>query len=235
MSDIHDNIKSLIAAYALGAVPEEEIPAIRAHILTCEDCFEEAESYAVAMAALSETVEPVSLSAGFEDRVLKAALGENATEKSPSAPRRRWFVPARSWVLAGAAALVVALFVAAGGVVVNSLNQQRQYEEALAHVVEDPDAFTLRGAGGAQAVLASTNDGSVLVALDLGEAPEGREYQLWLMRDGVPTPADTFDSSGSVVILESDREVEGFEGAAVTVEPEGGSKQPTTDPVLSTG
>ncbi len=114
----------------------------------------------------------------------------------------------------------------------SSLQRQRQYEQVVAALVNDPNALTLTGAGGAHAVMASTRDGSVFVAVDLGEAPEGRDYQLWVMRDGVPVPAETFDASGSVVVVESEKRLERFEGAAVTVEPEGGSKQPTTEPVL---
>lgn len=82
-------------------------------------------------------------------------------------------------------------------------------------------------------MVASTSDGSVLVAVDLGEAPENRDYQLWLMKEGTPTPGDTFDVSGSVVIVESKHDLSEFDGAAVTVEPEGGSEAPTTEPVLS--
>lgn len=233
MSEIHDNIQQLIPAYALGAVPEEEMPAIRAHILSCEECFEEAESYSVAMAAMSEGVDPVTPSAGFEDRVLRAALGDDIPEKATKAPRSRWWAPTRSSLLVGVAALLAVLLALSGAALLGSNARQREYQQAIASLVDDRDSFALEGPGGAEAVLASTKEGSVLVALDLGDAPDGRVYQLWLMRDGRPIPADTFDASGSVVIYESDERIEKFDGAAVTVEPEGGSEQPTTDPVLS--
>lgn len=229
MTDVHENISSLIAAYAIGAVPEDEIPAIRAHIMSCDECFAEAESYATSLAVLAELVDPVPVSKGFEDRVLAEIRSSSpATEKA----RRRMPRP-RTWLIAGAATAVAALLVVAAISLVQVVTLQDQYRDVVAALVEDPDALTLRGPGGAQAAIASTSTGSVLVALDLGEAPAGRDYQLWLMQDGKPQPADTFDVDGSVVIVESDRSLDGFEGAAVTVEPEGGSEQPTTDPVLS--
>jgi anti-sigma-K factor RskA len=116
-----------------------------------------------------------------------------------------------------------------------SVARQRQYQDTVAALVHDARALKLTGPGGAEAVLASTSEGSVFVAVDLGEAPAGRDYQLWLMKDGEPVPADTFDVSGSMVIVESSRHLTGYDGAAVTVEPAGGSRQPTTEPVLSSG
>jgi anti-sigma-K factor RskA len=231
MSEVHDNISSLIAAYAIGAVPEDEIPAIRAHIISCEECFAEAESYATSLAALADLVEPVPLPKGFEDRVLSSirqdTAGQGAAAPRRSARRRRaWLVPGLAAAVAGLVAVAVISFVRVSTV-------QDQYREVVAALVNDSNTLTLHGPGGAEGAIASTANGSVLVALDLGEAPAAHDYQLWLMRDGTPVPADTFDAHDSIVIVESDERLDGFDGAAVTVEPDGGSEQPTTDPVLS--
>ena len=230
MSDVHDNISSLIAAYAIGAVPEDEVAPIRAHILTCEECFAEAESFAEVAAAMAELVEPVPLPEGFEETILTKVRAERP---ETSAPRERRWWRARRPLIAGAAAVLVGVLGFTTVSYVGSRARQRQYQETVAALVHDPDAFTLTGAGGAEAVLASTSTGSVLVAVDLGEAPAGRDYQLWLMKDGTPSSAGTFDVSDSVVIIEYDDPISGYDGAAVTVEPDGGSDAPTTDPVLS--
>jgi len=230
MSDAHDHVRSLIAAYAIGAVPEDEIPSIRAHILACEECFDEAESFARDTAVLLELVEPVALPKGFEDRVMQQVRGADRV-----AARKRWsWASVRGPLLAGGVAVVAALLVMTGVSFYESLERQRQYQQIVAALIRDADSFSLKGAGGAEAVVADTSEGSLLAAVDLGEAPEDRDYQLWLMKDGVPTPADTFDVSGSVVIVESEHDLSGFDGAAVTVEPEGGSEAPTTEPVLAT-
>jgi len=230
MSEVHENISSLIAAYAMGAVPEDEIPAIRAHILTCEKCFNDAEDLARSAGVLSEAVEPVALSEGFEERVMQQI---GAAE--PAAAPKRWsWARLRVPLLAGAAAVVSALLVMTGISFNESLQRERQYQEIVAAMIRDGDSFSLKGAGGAEAVVAETAHGSVLAAVDLGGAPEHHDYQLWLLKDGEPIPADTFDVSGSVVIVESEHDLTGFDGAAVTVEPEGGSEAPTTEPVLIT-
>ena len=232
MNDIHDRIQSLIAAYTMGAVPEDEVPAIRSHILSCETCFAEAESYTEALSLLATSVDPVELPKGFTDRVLQAARGEPpipAPAKVASGGRRLWRV-----LVPAVAALAIVSLLGTTAALVGSLDRQREYETAVASLVADPDALSLDGPGGADAVLASTDDGLVLVAVNLGEAPQGRDYQLWLMKDGVPTPAVTFDADDSVVVVESNGDLSSFDGAAITVEPDGGSRQPTTEPVLST-
>jgi anti-sigma-K factor RskA len=231
MDKIHDRIKSLIAAYAMGAVPEDEVPAIRSHILSCEECFAEAESYTQALSLLATSVDPVELPEGFTERVLQAARGETrfpAPTKVSFGARRLWRV-----LVPAVAALAIVFLLGTTFALVRSMERQREYQAAVASLVADPDAISLDGPGGAGAVLASTGDGLVLVAVNLGEAPRGRDYQLWLMKDGVPTPGVTFDVNDSVVVVESGDDISGFDGAAITVEPDGGSRQPTTEPVLS--
>lgn len=226
MSNVHEEIQSVMAAYALGAVPDEEIPAIRAHILSCEECFAEAESYADTLAALSMAAGDVPLPAGFADRVIQQVTEES----SQAAPitKRRW-----SPALVFAAAALTLLFVATGVALFDAVDDRDRYQDVIAALVHDPDAIELSGPGGAEAIVSQTDRGAVLVAVDLGEAPPGRVYQLWLMKDGVPTAAETFDVENGVVIVESAHDLDGFDGAAVTVEPEGGSEQPTTQPVIS--
>lgn len=230
MNDIHESIESLIAAYAMGAVPEEEVPAIRAHILSCEACFAEAESYTEALAALATSVAPASVPEGFADRVLTKARGEPVSPARGTGAGRRF-----RRALAPVVAVVATIFLLGTTVaLLRATDREREYQRVVASLARDPDAFSLEGPGGAEAMLASSDGGLVLVAVDLGEAPRGRDYQLWLIKDGVPTPGVTFDVTESIVVVESDEDLDAYEGAAITVEPDGGSRQPTTDPVLST-
>ncbi|MBX9247071.1 anti-sigma factor, partial [Actinotalea ferrariae] len=140
----------------------------------------------------------------------------------------RWLVPA-------AAVAVVALAVP------TSIAWQ-QHERAvvaeqqaarLADLLAEPGTQLVRadveGGGTAVAVLAS--DTGLLVAEGLPAPGEGRTYQLWAMRDGVPVPAGLFaPTSGAVQVAAEDYEP--GDGLAVSVEPEGGSDQPTTTPVV---
>jgi hypothetical protein len=76
-----------------------------------------------------------------------------------------------------------------------------------------------------------------MVAQELAAAGRGRTYQLWLVaRDGQRINAGTFepDASGRALLRASyELEPARFAGVEVTEEPEGGSPQPSTAPVLT--
>ena len=65
-----------------------------------------------------------------------------------------------------------------------------------------------------------------LVVWGMQEAPSNHTYQLWFMDDGRPVSAGVFDVSDGLAVVEVDLSVEGFDGAAITVEPSGGSAEP---------
>ena len=96
----HDEIRELLPAFAMGAVPKDEAAAIRAHILTCEECTREVDAFADTSARLALTGGEEPLPAGFADRVMAAALGDRseAAAAPVSERRRKSFWPA----LAGA-------------------------------------------------------------------------------------------------------------------------------------
>jgi anti-sigma-K factor RskA len=67
----------------------------------------------------------------------------------------------------------------------------------------------------------------------LQEAPGSHIYQLWFMKDGEPVSVGTFETTDSIVVMELTESFDGYQDAAVTIEPNGGSRQPTSDPVIA--
>ncbi|WP_223148447.1 anti-sigma factor, partial [Actinotalea sp. JY-7885] len=143
--------------------------------------------------------------------------------------------PTPRWLLAAAAAAVVAL-------AVPSSIAWQQHERAvvaeqrsaeLTELLAAPGTEVLRGdvEGGGTAVAVLAADAAVLVTEGLPTLDGGRTYQLWAMRDGVPVPAGLFEpASGSAQVTAADYRP--GDGLAVSVEPAGGSAQPTTTPVV---
>ena len=76
----------------------------------------------------------------------------------------------------------------------------------------------------------------VLHAFRLPQTAPGRADQLWLIRDGQPVPSRVFtpDGDGSTTLfdIELPQSTTGVTAVAVTEEPAGGSKLPTTQPFL---
>jgi anti-sigma-K factor RskA len=225
----HEELKELIAAYALGAVPEEEIGVIRAHILSCEECMAEADGYVDATGALALAVDSVELPAGFEERVL-ARVREGETAAVPEGRRRR------GWPLApalAAGALVIALFAVLTAGLLDARSDLSQHERLLAVLLHD-GGIEVEGSGAVGRMVA-TDDGGVFAVAGLRKAPDEHTYQLWLIEDDEAKSAGTFDVREGISIHETEQSLEGVDVVAVTIEPGDGSVQPTTDPILSSG
>lgn len=233
----HEEFKALIAPYLLGAVPSDEVPLIRAHILSCEECLSEADGYSTVTASLALAADPVPLPDGFAERVMSKVTESQPTPARAPARRRRW-----GWVeaLAGvslAAAVVMAV------VLVNLSGDLSSNRDALSALVHSEDGFVLRGQGAVGRVVPTTG-GSLFVVAGLPDAPDEHVYQLWFMAGACgagetgpceATSAGTFEVSDGVTIVETDRSIQGFDDAAVSIEPTGGSVDPTTDPVIRSG
>ncbi|MFH6691063.1 anti-sigma factor, partial [Cellulosimicrobium funkei] len=138
--------------------------------------------------------------------------------------------------LAAAVAAVVAVAVPTT-VAVRATQEQSRLEaraDAIERMLADPDATILHGdvAGGGQASVLAAGDDMYFRASDLPDAGDDRDYQLWVVEpDGAVVSAGVLDvQDGSTSRLVQD---EPGVGMAVTVEPAGGSEQPTTDPVVA--
>ena len=232
----HEELKSLVTAYVLGAVPPDEVGTVRNHILTCDECMAEADQHSSAIDALALAVEPVALPVGFSERVMAQITPKSDEETARTASSRRSWLPewlrARGPALAAGMAALVLL-----GVLGTGWLQTRQdlvrTEDVLSALVVSEDGVELRGERGAAGELVPTNEGAVMAVAGLPEAPGSHVYQLWFMKDGTPVSVGTFETRDGVVVMELAESYDGYEDAAVTVEPSGGSRQPTSDPILA--
>ncbi|MGI5188177.1 anti-sigma factor domain-containing protein [Promicromonospora sp. CA-289599] len=145
---------------------------------------------------------------------------------------RRWGVGLTA--VAAAAAIAVPTTIAVQ--VTADRDRLREQSEIVSEMLVDPDSSILRGTveGGGQASVLVADDDMFFRADDLPEPGAGRAYQLWVVaEDGSVSSAGVL----SVRDGETASLVQGVEGIgmAVTVEPEAGSEQPTTDPVVVLG
>ncbi|MFE4467377.1 anti-sigma factor domain-containing protein [Leifsonia sp. NPDC056824] len=163
------------------------------------------------------------------------------TAQTPAEARaaRRWFQRPGA-ILASAAAAVV-LFIAGAFVGVSlggNDTYQQQQSSALAALNAAPDTqrstAPITGGGTATLVWSARLGQSAIVATDLPQLAGGKTYELWYIRDGAATAAGTMDSAGHVATW---RVLTGTmtpgDTIGMTVEPSGGSKQPTTKPIVA--
>ena len=138
-----------------------------------------------------------------------------------------------TWIASAAAAAVLAV----GGVGAATWIDSRPPElTAVQQVEQAPDAATVtRSQGGFTATLAYSRslDQSALTVSGMPAAPDGKTYQLWYVgSDEIARSAgfiDPRDGSGQAV-LQGD--LSRAAAVGVTVEPSGGSTEPTTEPIM---
>ena len=138
-------------------------------------------------------------------------------------------------MLASVAVVTAALVVLGVGLLRTREDAQR-HRVVIEALLRDR-GMTLEGPRGAVGKMVPSDDGAVFVAVGLGEAPEGHDYQVWIIEPCksepcAPVSAGTFDVSASLGVLATDRSLENASAVAVTIEPEGGSERPTSDPII---
>lgn len=252
----YEHIRELLDAYALGALAEDEIAAVESHVAECADCWRELGEAQRVVDVLPLSVPLRQPDPELGRRIMAAAGITPAVSAQPVLSRahlqRRWLRPLS---LAAAVLLSVALGSAAwAGALQMQLNDLKQDNRQLAAasdrveqqeralvLLSSPDMrrVELTSSGPAAGTMASyawsrSSGKGVLMCSKMPPPPEGQTYQLWIIRDGRPISAGVFrpDDEGFVVFvvdLTADGPISGY---SVTIEPEGGSEQPTADPVL---
>lgn len=148
-------------------------------------------------------------------------------------PRARWLAAAAAAVLVPGAAL--------GGWALGTQAEQReqqlvaQEQARQSRLLGSPDVTTHQlevDGHPATLVVSEQEDAAMFVATDLPGPGEGREYQLWLMQDDVPVPDVHF--GGGQVQVWLDGNVDRAAAVAMTVEPAGGSEEPTLPVLVAT-
>jgi anti-sigma-K factor RskA len=234
-SDIH----TLTGAYAVHALEDDERELFELHLGECDACTAEvAELQATAARLGTAAAEPVPSGLG------PAVLARIDTVRQDAPPQvRAGPVTTDRWYrqLLAPAAAVLAIAVLGLTAVIANMNQRIDALEArtdrVTDVVAAADVVTVplppyQGAS-ARLVWSPGRGEGVLLADGMPETPEGRVYELWLIGDDGPRPAGLFraDDRGRVAHVVTG-DLSEVAAVAVTVEPEGGSPQPTTDPFM---
>lgn len=243
------DVHTLTGAYALDALDEFERRQFEAHLAECPECEREVAELRATAARLGTAVaEPPP------ERLRRQVLNQIATtrQEPPVTDRPQAERPARRWgvrLTAAAAGLAILAAAALGVVVIRTQNKldAAQSELSQAHERYGPiadvlsaqdarvDAHTVPGVGSAMVMSSHSLDRAVLMVSGMPAPPAKHTYQAWLVgSSGAPRPAGLLDVTGPGPA--APLPLDGLGGATeikLTVEPAGGSAQPTTTPVMS--
>lgn len=116
----------------------------------------------------------------------------------------------------------------------NGWGAQQQLAQLASAADSQSETIEVAGGGEVTLVWSEEHGRSAVRTNDLPDVGDGRTYELWYIDDSGATPAGTFDASGeggAWRILEGEFAPGVVVG--ITVEPAGGSEQPTTEPIAA--
>jgi anti-sigma-K factor RskA len=218
-----EQLHDLTPAYALDALDRHERAAYEEHLRDCERCRDELARLGDTAALLGYGAPAAAPPLALRKRILEAAGAERG--RVIEFPRRRYVVPSLAAAAAAAAAVAIGLGAWAASLS-GELDELRTTQEILA----DPEARSVE-LDGAQGRLVVDPDGNAALVANLGEAPRGKTYEVWVIEDRAPRRAGLFDDAGDPVRVEE--RVPRGATVAVTVERDGGVDEPTGTPIFT--
>jgi hypothetical protein len=221
-----DELRDEYEAFALGVAEDPQRTEIREHLArqcpTCTHGVREAAAVVAAISTLGQAAKPPK---ALRKRVIAMVGGAGAGSR---------FGVWLPWGLAFVLALVLA------SVIIPERRQAAdagRFQEALA-ILNDPSAKDVSFGEPAKPargrVFVSPRRGIVLVAANLPSIAADRTFEMWVIpQSGKPIPAGTFRSEREgVAIYVHPGPVSAAAAVAVSVEPAGGSPQPTSTPFI---
>jgi anti-sigma-K factor RskA len=230
----------LAALYVVDALTPDETLEFEMHLASCAACQEEVADMRSVTEHLSrsfETEPPATLRASV-------LAGIARTAQQPAAPTRPDNVVSlqertrrRLPYLVAAASVLLALGFGGWGLQSRDDAQQASQQQAqILQLLAAPDVHTVSGsaAGGASGtvVVSRAISRALFVAKGMPKLPDHQVYELWTIKQK-PVPAGTFTPSGSTSLITLPTAALSARTIAVTVEPQGGSVEPTSDPIMA--
>jgi len=231
-SNGHERYEDELAAYMLGALEAGETAVFEEHLTSCRRCQERERWLRASVDVLPAAVEQLEPPPALRGRLMDVVWQEaGASQDSPRPrPSARPASGLRAWLgsfaLRPATALAATVLILAAGVVGYAIGTGGSGTTKIA-------ATGTSAAPQTTGTLVRSGDVGVLRVANLPQR-RGRVYEVWLVQNGKPLPSTLFqvnrDGTGAAGIpngLDDSTQV------MVTSEPAGGSRQPTTQPLLS--
>ena len=251
-----DAMLELVAAYALGVLPSSDVTHVAAFVLADPDARREYEALR-ATANLIGTIaeEPVdsARSARMKERLMstvRADVGAPQRARTPASPSTARSSAVWGTTLAAAAAVVFALVSTIQNfslrsdlaelqrktaTLQNEATVARQSAEHTDRMLADLSAPDARRFTVVYGTVVKRGARVYLALSALPPVPRGHVYQAWTLAKGAKAvaPSATFVPSGNgVTIVAIPGDASRLAAVALSVEPVGGSKAPTTKPAF---
>ena len=244
-----DEAEELLGAYALDALPAGEAASMRAHLEGCAQHAAQAGELRAIALHMHELAEPMDAPVRLRGRVLDAIAREANTGAAVPEPRSIGSAPStrdrvqwgpsnrRLFAPSGWMAIAAALVIAVGGLVGwNLVLQNRDNAGVERLATRATTVATLKQPSGSAAgtvVYFGDDKKALIITQGLDRLDATKTYQMWAVGGAQPASLGVMSASanGSITtVVPFDAALTGT--FAITVEPAGGSAQPTSKPIL---
>jgi anti-sigma-K factor RskA len=245
-----EHVTDLIPGYALGALDPEEEAQVEAHLAGCDVCQHELAQYEEVVGLMALALPQAEPAPDLKERLARgsqAAVNPPGPISAAPATEPSWsqrldtvigeFFSGPNW--RPALAILVLILVISNVFLLLRLNQESRSP------FDDPDSPWRRPVimAGSEAfpeaagIIYISGDGKngTLVVNEMPLLASDEEYQLWLIRDGQRTSGAVFsvnEEGYRGVEVNSPLPLSEYEAFGITIEPAGGSPQPTGERVL---
>ena len=225
-----EEFEELAGAFALGALPADEMRDAREHLASCGQPHTDARELQTVAAGLAQAAPEMDPPPALKARLMTAVRAEApaAPSTAPTLDRGPGFLDrVRDWFRSGTAGYGLAGALAVLVVVLAVWNVSLQGGEGDGRLVVE-----LSGATGQLTVLPD-QDVVIFDVEGLDPAPAGSVYQVWAVSDGNATSVGFVEPGGGALRQAIALDEAGVDLIAVTIEPAPGVEQPTTDPIIT--
>ncbi len=240
----------LLAGYALGSLGEDDLLIVARHLPGCAICRAEVNAYFEVADQLALSVTPHTPPPGLKDRILQQVAAAPIVEAAPvvsTPPARpavqraqerpqeresflRRLFSARPLTLA--VAVMAVLLVALAGLLWQEMSPATGDNMRIVRMQGTEDAPSVQG----YLMVFENEPYGTLVVEHAPPLDYEYQYQLWLIKDGKRTSGGVFsvyDDGYGVLQVQADYPLNEYQAFGVTVEPEGGSYEPTGKRILA--
>jgi len=244
MSEVeHNDILELLPAYALSSLDTDEAAIVSQHLPGCEACQAELVAYKAVVDLMPLAAPDAQPSPALKERLVaqieSAPSTERVTLPTPSESKRSWgqqLGDALQNLFTGPLWRPVGLLI----VIALAISNLVLWQQLNA---PDPNAWQrvrLTGteiAPEARGIIYISADGQngTFIVDQMPQLDPEQQYQLWLIHDGQRTSGSVFsvdDDGYRGLQIDSPLPLQEYDSFGITIEPAGGSPQPTGERVL---
>jgi anti-sigma-K factor RskA len=230
-----EHVSQLLPAYALGVLDPAEAELVDRHVATCPQCaaeLTEAQETAGMLAYAAPSVAPpLDLRARILDAVdepERVVAPQPMPEPEPEPEPAKRSRPTLGWWPRFARVAVPVLAVCVIGLLAWNISLRHSLGQTNDAVYGASTSVALSNVG----TVFVHSDGSATLYADAQALPSGHTYQAWVIPPGgKPISAGVFSAGRKNIDFAT--KAQNGDTLAISVEPSGGSPQPTTKPIAA--